>query len=305
MKKIKKLLFILLILFSITLIGSCVNNNNKETINNIDYSNSKISFLGPKGTYSEEACEVYFENKGTYIAYNTVNEAIDELNSSKVDYAVVPVENTIGGITDYLDLVLTNEKLYVVGEVELTINQNLLTINDSNLSDIKTIYSHKQGILQSKEWINKNIPNAEIIEVSSTAEGAKLVSEKNDKSVAAIASTGAAKVYNLKILSKNIQENDNNKTRFYVLSKEKEDISSDRLAFVAKGNASDLSTLMSNIKSNNKKIITLHDKPLKTTLGEYKYLIELENCNYDEYLKITNKEKFDFRFLGTFNIKQS
>ena len=304
MKKIKNILFILLILFSFIL-TSCINKNENNIINDIDYTNSKISYLGPTGTYSEEACENYFKNKGTYIPYNTVSLAVDALINDDVNYALIPFENTIGGLTDYVDIILNNDKLKIVGEINLTINQNLLKLKETKLEDIKIIYSHKQGIAQSKEFLNKNLPNAEIIEVSSTAEGAKLVSLKKDKSIAAIASTGAAKVYDLKILEKNIQQNDFNKTKFYVVSKEINNNYNNRLAFIAKGKTEYLSSLISNINSKGKKINIIHDRPLKTTLGEYYYFIELENYNNEEYEKIIKNNSFEFRYLGSFNIIES
>ena len=170
------------------------------------------------------------------------------MNNSS-DYAVIPQENTIGGaVTDYVDTLIALSGVSVAGEVELPINQNLLTMPDAFLDDIKVVYSHKQGIAQGREWLEKNLPDAQVIEVSSTAEGAKMVSQQKDKGCAAIASAGCADVYGLKIMAANIQNNDNNKTRFYVLSKDKPGTAAnDRFAFVAKGDASLLPKLMSQI----------------------------------------------------------
>lgn len=303
MNKTKKLLSLFILIITLLTISSCVNKNNKD-IENIDYSNSKISYLGPIGTYSEEASLAIFNNQGTHIPFNTVSDAVKALKDKEVNYAVIPQENTIGGaVIDYIDIVLENENLFIVSEIELTISQNLLVLDNTKLEDIKTIYSHKQGISQGKAWIDKNIPNAKLIEVSSTAEGAKIVSENQDKSIAAIASKGAASVYNLNVLADNIQENDNNKTRFYALSLEKNNISNgDRLAFVAKGKSSNLPSLMSKINSKGKDLITIHERPLKTSLGEYYYLIEIANCSYDDYKIIINNDLFNYRYLGSFNI---
>ena len=166
-----------------------------ETGISADYQNATISFLGPEGTYTQEACGVFFDKEGTYEPYETVNEAVEALEAGTSDYAVIPQENTIGGaVTDYVDILISHESLAVVGEVELPINQNLLVMPGATLDDIKTVYSHKQGIAQGKDWLEKNIPNAEVIEVSSTAEGAKLVSESGDKTCAAIASAAFARV---------------------------------------------------------------------------------------------------------------
>ena len=180
---------------------------------------SKVSYLGPEGTYTQEACQVFFGKQGTYLPYTTVEEAVQALSDGECGYAVIPQENTIGGaVVDYVDILTAHTEVSVVGEVEQPINQNLLILPGTSLDGIKTVYSHKQGIAQGKEWLEKNLPDAEIVEVSSTAEGARIVSEGNDPSCAAIASAVCADVYSLDIAVAGIQNNDSNKTRFYVLS---------------------------------------------------------------------------------------
>ena len=267
--------------------------------------NAIVSYLGPEGTYTQEACGVFFGSNGTYEPYSTVSEAVDALEAGNADYAVIPQENTIGGaVTDYVDIVLSHEKLSVVGEVVLPINQNLLVIPGTELNEIKTVYSHKQGITQGKEWLERNLPNAEIIEVSSTAEGAKMVSESNDKTCAAIASAACVDVYGLEMLANSIQENDSNKTRFYVLSNDPpKETQAKRLSFVASGSAKDLPSLMKEINEQNMTLISIHDRPMRTELGEYKYLIECTDCDYHTYLLLEKKSAMKLRFLGSFDEK--
>ena len=145
----------------------------------------------------------------------TVKDAVDALISGDSHYAVIPQENTIGGaVIDYVDTLIAYTDVSVVGEVELPINQNLLALPDAGLNDIKTVYSNSQGITQGKAWLEEHIPHAEVIEVSSTAEGAKMVSESQDPSCAAIASAACADVYGLQILGAAIQNSDSNKTQF-------------------------------------------------------------------------------------------
>ncbi len=269
-----------------------------------DYGGATVSFLGPGGTYTQEACGVFFNKQGSYEPYETVSDAVDALESGASEYAVIPQENTIGGaVTDYVDIVIAHDSLSVVGEVELPINQNLLVLPGAKLEDIQTVFSHKQGIAQGKEWIEKNIPDAEVIEVSSTAEGAKMVSESDDKTVAAIASAACADVYHLELLASAIQENGNNKTRFYVLSKDLPlTAKAQRLAFIASGSAKDLAPLMKSMENLNMTLITVHDRPLKTELGEYSYIMECTDCSYEDYLKLEDKSAMELRFLGCFNV---
>ena len=266
---------------------------------------ARVSYLGPEGTYTQEACGVFLEGKGSYVPYETVGDAVDALVKGDSELAVIPQENTIGGaVTDYIDILISKTEVSVVGEVELAINQNLLVLPGTKVSDIKTVYSHKQGIAQGKQWLAENLPNAKVIEVSSTAEGAKMVSKGGDKSCAAIASAACADVYGLDIFAAAIQNNSSNKTRFYVLSKQKPaTANAARTAFIAQGSAEKLPKLMSNIHQTGAVLIAVHDRTMKTELGEYSYVIECSGCSYEQYLKLTESTDLKMRFLGCFNVK--
>lgn len=266
---------------------------------------ARVSYLGPEGTYTQEACGVFLEGKGSCVPYETVGDAVDALVRGDSDLAVIPQENTIGGaVTDYIDILISNTEVSVVGEVELPINQNLLVLPGTESSDIKKVYSHKQGIAQGKEWLEANLPNAEVIEVSSTAEGAKMVSEGNDKSCAAIASAACADVYGLDVFAAAIQNNSSNKTRFYVLSKQQPATAkAARTAFIAQGSAGELPKLMSRINESGAALVAVHDRPLKTELGEYSYVIECSGCSYEQYMELTESTGFKMRFLGCFDVR--
>ncbi len=296
---------LLAFMLCISLFGCSNQKAAENTPVKIDYDSATVSFLGPEGTYTQEACEKFFDGKGSYIPYETVSDAVQALAEGKSSYAVIPQENTIGGaVIDYVDTLISSENISVVGEVELPISQNLLVLPGTALTDIRTVYSHKQGIAQGKEWLSQNLPDAEVIEASSTAEGAKTVADGKDKSCAAIASAGCADVYGLEILAAGIQNNDNNKTRFYVLSKdEPATATADRLAFTASGSAKDLPELTAEMNKLGITLIALHDRPEKTELGNYCYLIECSDCSYEDYHKLTEDSDFAFRYLGSFSVK--
>ena len=115
-----------------------------------------VAYLGPVGTYTQEACEKFFGLNTNLVPYKTVDEAVQALTQGKTKYAVIPQENTIGGaVTDYVDTLISNTDVSVVCEVELPISQNLLVVPGTKLSDIKTVYSHKQGITQGAAWLKK------------------------------------------------------------------------------------------------------------------------------------------------------
>lgn len=271
----------------------------------IDYASAKVSYLGPEGTYTQEACQKFFDEQGDYQPYETVAAAVQALSDGDTNYAVIPQENTIGGaVTDYLDVLIAHPELSVVGEVELPISQNLLVREGTELKDIKTVYSHKQGIAQGREWLEANLPEADVVEVSSTAEGARMVSEGDDPSCAAIASAGCAEVYDLKIFAADIQNNDKNKTRFYVLSKDAPATApAGRLVFIATGPAEELPALMAEMETQKMTLVALHDRPQKTELGQYDYVIECSDSGYAAYIKLMEKTAFQMRYLGSFDVK--
>ena len=103
----------------------------EQVTEGITFEDATVSYLGPEGTYTQEACERFFGGKGEYIPYKTVADAVEALVIGKTEFAVIPQENTIGGaVTDYLDVLIATEEVTVAGEVELPISQNLLVIPD-------------------------------------------------------------------------------------------------------------------------------------------------------------------------------
>ena len=264
-----------------------------------------VSYLGPEGTYTQEACELFFDGQGTYLPQADVAASVQAVVDGTSAYAVIPQENTIGGpVAEYLDEVISHEGVSVVGEVELPISQNLLAKPGTALDGIKTVYSHKQGLAQGKAWLQDNLPNAELVEVSSTAEGARMAADAQAGDCAAIGSSAAAGVYGLEVVAADIQMSDTNKTRFYVLStKEPAQEASDRMAFVATGAANDLPALLAKAQEQGLTIIGVHDRPEKTELGRYHYLIECAGGGYEQFSALEKACPLTLRYLGSFAVR--
>ena len=264
----------------------------------------KISFLGPEGTYTEEATKFFFGEKGTFLPKDTVSEAISDVLSGTSEYAVIPQENTLGGaVTAYVDALIAEKDIYVVGEVILPISQTLMGMEGSKIEDIKTVYSHAQGIKQTEKWRKEHIPYAEAKEMASTAAAASFVSTQKDIHIAAIASPGAASLYGLTVLAENVQITDTNKTRFYVLSRNVlESNKSERALFVADCEANRIDDIILTIHDAGLEMISIHDRPEGSQLGRYHYIIETENPE-----GVTNKQIHEIsgqegvRFLGCFH----
>lgn len=149
--------------------------------------NARISYLGPAGTYTEEAAKFFFAT-GTFQPKETVQDAIADVTDGAADYAVIPQENTLGGaVTNYVDALIAQQEIYVVGEVILPINQTLMGVPGASLEDIRTVCSHAQGLAQSAAWRTEHLPDAATEEMASTAAAASYVAETGDKTIAAIA----------------------------------------------------------------------------------------------------------------------
>ena len=148
--------------------------------------------------------------------------------------------NTVGGaVVNYVDALIAAEEAFVTGEVVLPISQTLMGLPGATLADIQTVCSHAQGLTQSAAWRAEHLPEAEAVEMASTAAAASYVAETGDASIAAVAAPGAAGLYGLAVLAENVQITDANKTRFYVLSRQRlEDAGMKRAVFVATCEAS-------------------------------------------------------------------
>lgn len=267
-------------------------------------SDPRVSYLGPEGTYTEEATKFFFQSASEYLPEATVDDAIADVAEGRADYAVIPQENTLGGaVTNYVDALIGQNEIYVVGEVILPISQTLMAIPGATLSDIQTVYSHAQGIKQSETWRAEHLPDAAVEETDSTAAAASYVAEQQDKSLAAVAAPAAAELYGLTVLAENVQITDANKTRFYVLAKAPLVLGGQNQAvFVADCEANRLDDLIVEIHDSGLELVTIHDRPEGSALGSYHYIIEVMNpdgITAEQLSKVCVLE--GIRFFGCFD----
>ena len=176
----------------------------------------KVAYLGPQGSYSHQASQREFGASNELVPLGSFEEVFSEVETGRADYAVIPIENSIeGSVRAVLDL-LSSSDLIIINEIFEKIHHFLLSKSKS-LKDVKVVASHTQALAQCRGWLSKNLPQARLAEVSSTAEAAKLSSRK--KGYAAVAGKYAAGLYNLNILKKNIEDSSQNTTRFFVIGK--------------------------------------------------------------------------------------
>lgn len=176
---------------------------------------TRVAYLGPAGTFSEEAALGYFGSSIVKVPCASFDEVVRATTAGAADFGVVPVENnTEGVVARSLDLFLTMP-LFIIGETSLLVRHNLLRKRNDQQA-ISAVCAHPQALAQCHGWLSLNLPDAERRPVSSNAEGARLASL--DDGVAAIASTRAASEFGLHVLAPAIQDEAHNRTRFAILT---------------------------------------------------------------------------------------
>jgi len=179
-------------------------------------SKTKIAFQGEKGAYSHIACEELFKDAPVK-ACSTFEETFKTAYEDQDYKIVVPIENSLAGRVADIHYLLPKYKLQIYAEHFQVVEHNLMVKHDTDLKDVKYVRSHAQAIDQCQKIIQKH--KFQTIISADTAGSAKELSKSEDKSIAAIASKLSAKIYNLKVLLKNIEDEKHNVTRFLVMGK--------------------------------------------------------------------------------------
>ena len=176
----------------------------------------KIGYLGPEGTFSQQAVHKHFGHSAKGLPLVSIEEVFDEVAAGNADFGVVPVENSgQGTIQSTLDMFLTSP-LKICGEVELRVHQYLLS-RTGHIEDIERVYSHGMSLAQCKNWLRQNLPGVHKEAVSSNAEAVRRAKKSDD--AAAIAGENAAHVYGMKVVAGPIEDRNDNTTRFLVIGR--------------------------------------------------------------------------------------
>src|SRR4051812_43676423 len=177
-------------------------------------SPQRVAYLGPAGTFSEQAAVQFFGSSIEHVPCVNFDEVFHAASAGAADFGVVPVENsTEGVVTRSLDLLL-NSPLHIVGEISLLVRHHLLRLSSST-DGIEVVLAHPQALAQCQGWLNKHLPKAERRAVSSNAEGARLAA--GNPAWAGIASARAGSEFGLHVAAQAIQDDSFNRTRFAII----------------------------------------------------------------------------------------
>ncbi len=268
--------------------------------------NPKVVCYGYEGSYSEEAAEKAFGTECEREYVSSFSEAFKMVDEGSADYTVLPIENSSTGVISEVLDALAEKNLYIVGEEYVSIHHCLVGTDNAELSEIKRIYSHGQGFLQCREYIDK-MGDVECVPHYSTALSAKYVSELNDKSACAIASERTAKIYGLKILEKNINTVDCNTTRFVVISKYPEiakEADKISIVFNLDHRSGELYRILSTFARGGLNLLKLESRPIPEKPFEYRFFADYSgNLKVERVAMLTNNlinETRGFTFLGNY-----
>lgn len=249
----------------------------------------KVGVLGPRGTYSELAAKKQFGEKVTIVPYPKITDVANAVASKKINFGVIPVESLReGSVGEALDAIAWTD-IKVHAEIVAPISHSLLGVPRSKLVQIAQVLSHPQALAQCREFLRKNLPKAELIEMTSTAKAAEQVGKLKRPHMAAIGPKALANLYGLEVLHDDIQSGETNTTRFLCLAKEDSKPTGRDKTSVAFYTAQDrpgiLHEILGEFAVRNINLTKIESRPSKKALGDYLFFIDFEGHREDAKVK--------------------
>lgn len=270
----------------------------------------RVAYLGPQGSFSEEAAYQYFntENVEWYMC-DTILEVLEAVAELKADKGIVPIENSIEGtINITMDGLLINN-LFIVAEVIFPVSLHLLVTEGTFLNDIREVWSIPPALAQCKEYIRASKVKSR--QFDSTSSAAQAVKKQGRRDIAAIASEAAAKIFDLHIAKRGIQDNRENHTRFMVVSNRNEDDFKQNntktmiLITPCEDRSGVLSSILNVFTALSINLTWIESRPTKKKLGTYRFFIEAEiglnDTQTSKAITILKAFGHEVNVLGSYN----
>ncbi len=265
----------------------------------------KVAFLGPEGTFTQMATLKQFGDSVLGQPMVTVDDVFREVSAENCHYGVVPVENSTEGVISHtLDNFLSSS-LHICGEVELRVHHHLMVSEEVEQAAITRIYAHQQTLGQCRRWLESHYPDIPKIPMTSNAEAARRVLDEKD--AAAIAGEIAAELYGLKILSKKIEDQSDNTTRFIVVGRDNIGASgNDKTSIMVSthNQPGALYKLLEPFHRHGVSLTSIETRPSKTGMWSYVFFIDFEGHQDDaEIQKVLgeiDKDALEVKMLGSY-----
>ena len=265
----------------------------------------KVAFLGPEGTFTQEAALKHFGQSAINTPKNAIDEVFREVVAGGCDYGVVPVENSTEGVISHTLDSFIDSSLTISGEVELRIHQHFMFGASTHEDKITRVYSHSQSLAQCRQWLDANYPSIERIAVSSNAEAAKRV--QGEWNSAAIAGDMSCELYGLKKLSENIEDRPDNSTRFLIIGRESVPASGDDKTSVVvsmRNKPGALHALLKPFYEADLDLTRVETRPSKSGKWSYVFFIDFaghcDDPGVASVLEELGAESADVRLLGSY-----
>jgi chorismate mutase/prephenate dehydratase len=246
----------------------------------------RVAFLGPEGTFSHQAVGRQFGAQIDLLPTGSVREVFALTQRGKTHYGVVAVENTTeGAVAETFDALVESE-LSICGELMLEVTQCLLSIS-GRMEDVQKVASHPQPLGQCRQWIQRHLHHADVVETASTATAAQMAA--GDPAMAAIGSEVAAEVYDLQVIEREIEDSPGNTTRFLVIGRESPGPSGDDVTSavftVRKDQSGALYRLLEPFARYSVNLNSIQSRPMKGKSWEYLFFVDMEGHAEDDSVK--------------------
>ncbi|MFN3842602.1 MAG: prephenate dehydratase [Rehaibacterium terrae] len=266
----------------------------------------KIGYLGPEGTFSQQAVLKHFGHSAKGLPLSGFDEVFQEVEAGHADFGVVPVENSSEGtVHSALDHFL-HTPLKICGEIELRVHQYLFS-RSGRIEDIERVYSHPQSLGQCKGWLRAHLPDAERIAVGSNAEAARRA--RNQEEAAAIAGEHAGHVYGLRTVAGPIEDRPDNTTRFLVLGREifpPSGHDKTSLLIATRDRPGVLFDLLRPLAERGLSMTRIESRPARTGKWEYVFFVDVEGHIEDprlaEAVAEARRAAAEVRVLGSYPV---
>ena len=242
-----------------------------------------VAFQGEVGAYSEEAAFRFFGSSIQVKPCKSLDDVFKVVEQGEVNFGIVPIENSLeGSISQVYDLLL-DSSLRVCGEMELRIVHCLIASPEATLDSVKRIYSHPQALGQCQAFL-KHL-NCELIPTYDTAGSVKMIQEKGITDAGAVASTRAAEIYDMKVIAREIEDNPNNFTRFFILSQQDSPPSGNdktSIVFSVRHKPGALYEFLKELADRNINLTKIESRPTRQKPWEYNFYLDFEGHREDK-----------------------
>lgn len=247
----------------------------------------RIAYLGPEGTFSEEAALTQARrDDATLVPFSSIPALVSAVETGLTERAMLPIENSLEGSVSFtLDLLIHETDLKIRNELVVPVRNNLVVIPGTKLEQIKSVTSHPQPLGQCRRFLERCLPGVDQVAALSTAAAVSTVIEAGEPAQAAIGTLRAAELYGGEVLARDIQDNRSNVTRFFLLARhDAEPTGFDRTSFcfnVKQNIPGAVHEVLTELATANIQMTKIESRPTKSALGDYTFLMDVEGHRKD------------------------